>query len=164
VAPDVVLTAAHCVSGDESDGEPDTFPAAQFRVLAGTKVRSQGGERIQAVEIREHPNYDGDANSGHDVALIKLERSSTLGRPIRIAGAADAAFFAAGKQSVVTGWGANVFRSGRRPTASRRSRSRSAATPSAGRPRPSPTTPRRSCARARPRAARTPARATRAGR
>lgn len=112
VAPDVVLTAAHCVSGDESIGEPDTLPAAQFRFLAGTKVRSSGGERIGVVEVREHPAYDDDVNGGHDVALLKLERASTLGRPIRVASSADAPFYAAGKDAVVTGWGANAFQVG----------------------------------------------------
>jgi secreted trypsin-like serine protease len=31
VRPDVVLSAAHCVSGDESRGQPDTLPAGSFR-------------------------------------------------------------------------------------------------------------------------------------
>ena len=108
VAPDVVLTAAHCVSGDESNGEPDTFPAGNFRFLAGTKKRSQGGERIGAVEIREHPSYDGDDAGGHDVALVKLGRATTLGAPIRLARADEAPSYAAGKDAVVTGWGANA--------------------------------------------------------
>ena len=108
VAPDVVLTAAHCVSGDESAGEPDTFPAQNFRFLAGTKKRSQGGERIGAVEIREHPSYDGDSAGGHDVALVKLGRATTLGRAIRIARADEAPSYAAGKDAIVLGWGANA--------------------------------------------------------
>jgi secreted trypsin-like serine protease len=112
VAPDVVLTAAHCVSGDESAGEPDTFPAAQFRFLAGTKKRSAGGEHIQAVEIREDPRYDDSDEGGYDVALVKLERSSSLGRPIRIARADETGLYAPGKDAVITGWGSDFYLAG----------------------------------------------------
>ena len=112
VAPDVVLTAAHCVSGDQSKGEPDTLPARNFRFLAGTKRRSQGGERIPAVEIREDQRYDTSEDGGYDVALVKLASPSTLGRPIRLARVDEAAFFAPGRDAVVTGWGANAFQVG----------------------------------------------------
>ena len=112
VAPDVVLTAAHCVSGDESAGEPDTFPASNFRFLAGTKKRSQGGERIAAVEVREHPSYDGDDAAGHDVALVKLASASTLGKAIRLPRSDEAGSYAPGKDALVTGWGANAYQVG----------------------------------------------------
>ena len=112
VAPDVVLTAAHCVSGDETRGEPDTFPAGNFRFLAGTKRRSQGGERIGAVEIREDPAYDSDDAGGHDVALVKLSRASTLGSAIRLARTDEAASYAPGRDAIVTGWGANAYQVG----------------------------------------------------
>jgi hypothetical protein len=115
VAPDVVLTAAHCVSGDESSGEPDTLPAANFRFLAGTKRRSQGGERIAAVVIREDARYDGDSAGGHDVALVKLARATELGRPIRLARTDEAPSYAPGRDAIVTGWGTNAFQVG--PTA-----------------------------------------------
>jgi trypsin len=112
VAPDVVLTAAHCVSGDESNGEPDTFPAGNFRFLAGTKKRSRGGERIGAVEVREHPSYDGDSAGGHDVALVKLASATTLGKAIRLARTEEAPSYAPGRDSLITGWGRNAFQVG----------------------------------------------------
>jgi len=105
VRPDVVLTAAHCVSGDESAGEPDTLPARSFRFLLGSRDRQSGGERIGAVEVVEHPEWD-DGRDGHDVALLKLERPATLGAPIRIAEGADAANFEPGDPATIIGWGA----------------------------------------------------------
>ena len=105
IRPDVILTAAHCVDGDDGG----TYPAANFRFLLGSKRRSSGGERINAVRVLEHPQYDQTDGAAADVALLKLERGSALGRSIRIAGPGDAAFWTPGKPSVVTGWGAEFF-------------------------------------------------------
>ena len=109
VAPDVVLTAAHCVSGAEDEGEPDTFPAENFRFIIGTKDRTAGGERINATQVLEHPAYDGDANSGHDVALFKLERAATLGRPIALGQDADLPLWEPGDPATVIGWGTEFY-------------------------------------------------------
>jgi len=105
VRPDVVLTAAHCVDGDQDNGEPDTFPASRFRFVLGTLDREQGGERIGVVEVVEHPDWDNGKDS-HDVALLKLARPTTLGAPIRIAGEADAAAYEPGDPATIIGWGA----------------------------------------------------------
>ena len=109
VAPDVILTAAHCVSGDESSDEPDTFPAGNFRFLLGTKLRDNGGERIGAVQIVEHPLWDESGNVSGDVALVKLERASTLGSPIGLAQPADKPNWEPGDPATVIGWGGKEF-------------------------------------------------------
>ncbi len=111
VRPDVVLSAAHCVSGNERDGEPDTLPAADFRFLLGSRDRESGGERIGVTQVVEHPEWD-DGEDSHDVALLKLERPATLGTPIRIADGADAANFEPGDPSTIIGWGATSSGSG----------------------------------------------------
>ena len=109
VAPDVVLTAAHCVdAGDEADGDSDTYPASSFQFLLGTNERDTGGERIVATEVREHPDYDEDGGIS-DVALLKLQRASTLGRPIAMAQDADAGLWQPGDDAIVTGWGRDAF-------------------------------------------------------
>src|SRR3712207_4852291 len=77
VALDVILTAAHCVDAD-ADDRGDTYPVQNFRFLLGTKRRSAGGERIAATQILEHPRYDETDGDEADVALVKLERASTL--------------------------------------------------------------------------------------
>jgi secreted trypsin-like serine protease len=114
VRPDVVLTAAHCVSRDD-DGGPDTLAASDVRLQFppirpdGTRRRSDGGERILATQVLEHPAYDDSAEGGSDVALIKLAGPAATARTIRLAGPADAASFAPGREATVIGWGAQVF-------------------------------------------------------
>jgi len=105
VRPDVVLTAAHCVDGDQDSGEPDTFAASSFRFVLGTRDREEGGERISVVQVVEHPEWDNGKDS-HDVALLKLARPTSLGAPIRIADQADAAGFGPGDPATIIGWGA----------------------------------------------------------
>jgi secreted trypsin-like serine protease len=110
LAQDVVLTAAHCVdTGNEADGDPDTEEPENIRFQLGTKKRSQGGEFIVATQILEHPEYDEDPDGGHDVALVKLERSSTLGKPIRVGEQADLPQWEPGDPSTVIGWGVDNF-------------------------------------------------------
>ena len=113
VRPDVVLTAAHCVSGD-SDGDPDTTAPANIRVQLpptapdGTRRRSAGGERIAVTEVVEHPDFDASPQGGSDIALLKLAQPATAGRPIRLAGPGDAAVTAPGTEAPVIGFGAQV--------------------------------------------------------
>ena len=105
VRPDVVLTAAHCVDGDQDSGEPDTFAASSFRFVLGTRDREEGGERISVVQVVEHPDWDNGKDS-HDVALLKLARPTSLGAPIRIADQSDSAGFEPGDPATIIGWGA----------------------------------------------------------
>jgi trypsin len=105
IAPDVILTAAHCVDADD-DG---TLPPENFRFLLGTKLRDTGGERIAAVQILEHPLYDESDKAGGDVALVKLARASTLGKPIGLAQPADKPAWEPGKPGTVIGWGGKEF-------------------------------------------------------
>lgn len=106
VRPDVILTAAHCVDGEGTPGDPDTLPAAGFRFVAGSRDRVSGGERIAAVEVVEHPDWDTGRDS-HDVALVKLARPATLGNPIRIA--EDAGAYEPGDPATILGWGSTMF-------------------------------------------------------
>jgi secreted trypsin-like serine protease len=109
VAPDVVLTAAHCVDADVDD-RGDTYPARNFRFVLGTNNKEDGsGERIDAVQVVEHPEYDGDEEGGYDVALLKLSRPATLGAPIALAGAADLPNWEPRDPATVIGWGAEFF-------------------------------------------------------
>jgi secreted trypsin-like serine protease len=105
VRPDVVLSAAHCVDGDQRAGEPDTFPADRFRFVLGTRDRLAGGELRGVVAMVEHPEWNTGKDS-HDVAMLKLDAASALGTPIRVADAADAFNFEPGDEATIIGWGA----------------------------------------------------------
>lgn len=93
IAPDWVLTAAHCM-----------FPT---EVRLGSNQLS--GDPAQRIKVSAtFPNMRFFVNHGVDIALAKLERPATLSstvRPIALADAADAQLFAAGKSATVTGWG-----------------------------------------------------------
>lgn len=72
IAPELVLTAAHCVY----DRNGDQRPAEQIRFRAGLRDGVAIAER-QALQIAAHPGYDPRQrltleNIRHDVALIRL--------------------------------------------------------------------------------------------
>jgi len=75
VAPNIILTAAHCVSGD------DAIPIDKIFVVAGEHdLRTAEGpeQRIQAEKAVVHEKYHGTTN---DVALIKLKSNIDLSKP-----------------------------------------------------------------------------------
>lgn len=104
VRPDVVLTAAHCVPDDPQTAGREDDPA-RYRLQIGTRDRGRGGERIGAVRLIAHPEYDAEAGA-YDVAVLELERAATLGTPIRIAAREDADRFEPGDEATIIGWGA----------------------------------------------------------
>jgi trypsin len=106
VRPDWVLTAGHCVDVDD---QPGVDPPGDFKVLAGTKRRSSGGERIAVTQVIRHEKFAQTAGGGgadYDVALLHLEHASTLGAPIALAGAGDRDRWRPGAKATALGWGA----------------------------------------------------------
>ncbi len=65
IAPDWVLTAAHCI--DDWDGP---MPADEMRVLSGA-TRLDEGRRVEVAEVIMHPDYDR-MNFDNDIGLIRL--------------------------------------------------------------------------------------------
>jgi secreted trypsin-like serine protease len=102
VRADWVLTAAHCVEGEKPEA---------LGVKLGTHDISspENGEQIGVSQIIVHERYGSEDNTGamsFDVALLKLDRASTAGTPIRIADpATEKAIWAEDKIATVTGWG-----------------------------------------------------------
>ena len=89
-----VLTAAHCVEGDDGS---DLYVVTGRNDLDDTSK----GQRIKVAKVLVHPDY---ADFTHDVALLQLA-TPTASPAIRIAGAADDALEAPGTPVKVAGWG-----------------------------------------------------------
>ena len=110
VRADWVLTAAHCVVGD--DGR--AVPASTLAFLVGTHRLDapQEGDTVPAAEILVHERYgrqDNEAAAAYDVALVRLARPAAQGAPIRIPAPSEKAIWAAGRSATVTGWGSQAF-------------------------------------------------------
>lgn len=107
VAPQIVLTAAHCVVGD--DGKA-VAPSHLSFILGRSQIDGPGGETIGAAQVEVHERYEDPKPSSHDVALVTLARPATTASPIRLADPArDRARWAPGTPAVVTGWGTRAF-------------------------------------------------------
>ena len=111
IAPDKILTAAHCVYDDRNgDDRDEVVPPSSVRFLLGTQDKSDraAGETIGATKIEVYPAYDKEYKG--DIAIVTLARSSTKGVPIRIANpATEKPLWAPGKEATVTGWGSRFF-------------------------------------------------------
>ena len=111
IAPDVVLTAAHCVVG---------WPAGiQFHVSFAADLYSPNARFIAATSFVHDPRYGHDQANLHDLALVFLPRGSTRGMtPVKLPalGALDA-LAAKGQLSktmfVNVGYGVSANRTGR---------------------------------------------------
>jgi secreted trypsin-like serine protease len=96
IAPDMVLTAAHCV-----DNPIVRRRASRLDIVAGATGYASGGERLKADAIFVHPQWD-DETMDYDFAIVKLKTASTLGRRIALASGPATP----GVKGMVTGWGA----------------------------------------------------------
>jgi hypothetical protein len=98
VAPEWVLTAAHCLEGETASG---------IDVIVGRyQLSSNQGERIGVKQIIMHPGYEDDEDGeDNDIALIKLERPATKGVPIATIGVVNEWVDDPGTVARVTGWG-----------------------------------------------------------
>jgi hypothetical protein len=73
VGAEWVLTAAHCVTEENSNillGPPEDYAMGLSH-----------GPRVGATEIRVHPLWNGDHKDGHDLALVRIRASVTVGVP-----------------------------------------------------------------------------------
>jgi trypsin len=99
VAPDLVLTAAHCTEDvDEAD----------FEVVAGTIDLRSGGQRRRVEAIDQHEGYDA-AELENDLSLLELDRPFALGDDLALVSLASREESALagedGHPAVVTGFG-----------------------------------------------------------
>lgn len=97
-----VLTAGHC-----------TYGITVARVVLGAHDRTNssesGRQTITVLRTIRHPNYN-DNTTNNDIALLELSQPATLNSRVAtipyVISPGDDPLFAAGVNSVVTGWGA----------------------------------------------------------
>ena len=98
-----VVTAAHCMPG---------LTPSMFNVVVGTNVLKTGVERHTVKRTIVHGDYEKRAPHDSDIALVELNEPLTLGPKVKtIAVAApdeEDKILTAGKDLIVTGWGATV--------------------------------------------------------
>lgn len=100
IAPEFVLTAAHCVEKVPPSGL--TFAIGRQRLRD-----TSSGEVIAAEHITIHENHRKPAPDSNDIAVVRLARASTR-PPMAILPPGQQARWAAGRQATVIGWGAQV--------------------------------------------------------
>lgn len=97
VAPDWVLTAAHClVEQFGTDKARAGFEVAYGSVDAGSR------RRIKVIDVRRHENWTGDPRQAADIGLVRLERALLLSEA-QVLELADATDFSPSAE--VYGWG-----------------------------------------------------------
>jgi trypsin len=99
VAPDKVLTAAHCLAND---------PAGLVARVGGTSVTGDDAESIEVLSAQVHPLHDHDATiPDYDVAVLQLAEPAGA-TPIALAapdGASERALWLSGARATAAGWG-----------------------------------------------------------
>ncbi len=93
IAPQWILTAAHCLE--------DMLSATVL--LGRNNIRGRGGEVISVSDFVIHPEYTSDIYSDADIALLHLERPSSI-KPVSLANDFDFQL-EEGKRALAIGWG-----------------------------------------------------------
>ena len=109
VAPNVVITAAHCIFDQEGTAlqvAPDDVTVVTGRTVLSS---SQGQELPVSnffVFFDDQGNFAYDAsNSAFDVAFLQLGANSTTGGLIQIPGPGEGPLWEPGREVLVSGWG-----------------------------------------------------------
>jgi secreted trypsin-like serine protease len=100
IAPEWVLTAAHCVSG----GRGRAYAPDKVDVLLGrSDLSARGGERVHVADVHINPaRVDPDLDI--DIALVRLERPVAV-PPVLLPGPDAPRRLPPGTEAEVLGWG-----------------------------------------------------------
>jgi trypsin len=110
VAPDLVLTAAHCVIEDDGRiAPPDNIYALNGSIGLNDSNMADDGRamsftRASGVSLYSGIDLSGRVPSG-DLALVRLHAAPPLGRPLRVVDDSEVGWWAVGARLRVTGWG-----------------------------------------------------------
>ncbi len=109
IAPQWVMTAAHCVERDDAPGQP-VSPSTVTVYLGKHNIRqTEASQQTKSVaQVIIHPNYN--PNSGdNDIALLRLTSAATLNNRVAtiplLVSPDDDPLTAPGVLATVTGWG-----------------------------------------------------------
>ncbi len=106
VAPNKVLTAAHCVTneyGDKLDFPNEGLVLGGTSKLVGGGGSNPEGTAVNVSRVWVNPGYKPENTSG-DVAVITLTKPLPY-KPLPMAGPDDASSYAPGTTGVALGWG-----------------------------------------------------------
>jgi trypsin len=96
IAPNLILTAAHCTDGSS---------ASRFQIRAGSEKYSSGGVQVNVEKIFQHEKFDY-FTIDFDYSILKLESSLEFSdkiKPVKLAGKDQK--IPDGTNCTVTGWG-----------------------------------------------------------
>ncbi|XP_063923282.1 trypsin-1-like [Zophobas morio] len=98
VAPNYIVTAAHCTEGKTEDG---------MSIRAGTSIREDGGQVIDVKKITNHPKYNTDSGSpDYDIAILELATNLELGFQVAVINLpTEDQTWPAGTEALISGWG-----------------------------------------------------------
>lgn len=106
ITPYVVLTAAHCVYHTDPDDGSQLDPDDVNVILGRTVLSSGEGAELDVRAVAYEPGYVTSA--GGDVGYLVLQSPSTQAT-VKLAGSDEAAVWAAGRATEVSGWGATEY-------------------------------------------------------
>ncbi len=104
IAPDWVVTAAHCVV----DGRTISAPG-EVDILVGTTSLASGGTRVDVDRVVVHGRYNPRTDE-NDIALLRLSEPVGVATLPVLTRADEARLSAAGTLATATGWGNTSIR------------------------------------------------------
>jgi secreted trypsin-like serine protease len=108
IAPQWVLTAAHCVAERLPAGQLWVMPKEQAVLRVGTLTQGSGGIRMTAKQVIPHEHYNPETHA-NDVALIELTQPVGIPTTLLLDRSLVPTEMTPNRGAVVVGWGNTRF-------------------------------------------------------